>query len=130
MVEDWFQLSSFFILKDQACFDFPNFPEAQKVFHVMYFEWSQDEVQLKALLNGLLLLGQPHGIVLEFQKALNTYALKYYAHNSGIALDYLQRLEDYLSKELRFKQVLSSYLHQEKRHQQSQGLLQRELFAQ
>lgn len=130
MIEDWFHQSPFFMLKHQSCFDFPNFPETQKVFHVLYFEWAHNEAQLKALFNGLILLGQSHGIVLEFQKELNTYALKYYHHNHARALDYLQKTEYYLSKELRFKQVLSSYLIQEKRHEQSQSLLQRELFVQ
>lgn len=118
------------MLKNQSHFDFPNFPETRKVFHVLYFEWVQYNARIKALFNGLILLGQPHGVVLEFQKELDTYALKYYAHNDATAFDYLQKIEHYLSKELRFKQVLSSYLIQEKRHQQSQGLLHRELFAQ
>lgn len=130
LIEDWFQQSPFFMLKSQSRFDFPNFPETQKVFHVLYFKWVQDEARLKALFNGLILLGQPHGVVVEFQKELNTYALKYYAHNAASALDYLKKIAHYLSKELRFKQVLSSYLIQEKRHQQSQSLLHRELFAQ
>ncbi|WP_291784738.1 hypothetical protein [Cecembia sp.] len=129
-IEDWFQQSPFFMLKSQSRFDFPNFPETQKVFHVLYFEWDQDEARLKALFNGLILLGQAPGVVLEFQKELNTYALKYYAHNATSVLVYLQKLELYLMKDLRFKQVLSSYLIQERKHQQSQSLLHRELFAQ
>lgn len=129
IIEDWFQQSPFFMLKSQSSFDFPNFPETDKIFQVWYFQLNQDYQSQKSLFNGLILLGQPQGIVLEYQKDLNTYAFKYYEHDGEKALMYMKKLHQLLSNELRFKRLLSSYLLEEKRHHQSQSLLQRELFS-
>jgi len=128
-IGDWLKDCEMFIIKGQAGFDFPNFPETDKIFQVWYFQLNQDYQSQKSLFNGLILLGQPQGIVLEYQKDLNTYAFKYYEHDGEKALMYMKKLHQLLSNELRFKRLLSSYLLEEKRHHQSQSLLQRELFS-
>jgi hypothetical protein len=63
---------------ETASFDFPNFPEAKKSFQVIYFELSEEFHAIKGLFNGLINLGHKDAVILDFEKELSRYSLKFY----------------------------------------------------
>jgi hypothetical protein len=128
-IADWIRGCDMFDFTGKASFDFPNFPETNKVFHVVYFKLSAQYINLKGLLNGLAMLGQPKGVVFEYQKELKTYSFKYYAHENSEALTYIQKIVKTIYADIRFKQVLSALIQQEKDFVDSQKLLKKELFS-
>lgn len=112
-----------------ANFDFPNFPEAKKQFNVVYFKLSNDFDALKGLFLGLTSIGQPAGVILEQQKELGTFSLKFYTANQQKAAAYITKITKLLSEEIRFKAILKRLIANQQAFAAGEQLLQKELFA-
>lgn len=116
-------------LTGQGSFDFPNFPEANKSFQVVYFKLGADFESLKGLFNGLISIGQPQGVILEFQKDLNTYTLKFYSSNEPAVAGYFSKITRVISEEIRFKKILKKIIENQKSFEAEGQLLRNEIFA-
>jgi hypothetical protein len=116
-------------LTGQGSFDFPNFPEAKKSFQVLYFKLSADFESLKGLFNGLISIGQPKGVILEFQKELNTYTLKFYTADEPSVFHYFSKITKVVSEEIRFKKILKKIIENQKSFEAEGQLLRNELFV-
>ena len=116
-------------LTGQASFNFPNFPEANKSFQVLYFKLSSEFESLKGLFNGLISIGQPNGVILEFQKDLNTYSLKFYTSNENTVAGYFSKISKVISEEIRFKKILKKVIENQKSFEAEGQLLRNEIFA-
>jgi hypothetical protein len=114
---------------ETASFDFPNYPEARKSFHVIYFKLSPDFVIHRGLFNGLISIGKSAGVILEFQKELNTYNLKYYRSDETKASLYISKIFRFISDEIRFKQILKKSIANQKAFAKEEQFLKLELFA-
>jgi hypothetical protein len=116
-------------LTGQGSFNFPNFPEANKNFQVLYFKLTSDFENLKGLFNGLISIGQPQGVIVEFQKELNTYSLKFYSSNESAAAGYFSKITKVISEEIRFKMILKKIIENQKAFEAEGQLLRNEIFA-
>jgi hypothetical protein len=116
-------------LTGQGSFDFPNFPETNKSFQVLYFKLSSEFESLKGLFNGLISIGQPNGVILEFQKELNTYSLKFYTANETFVSCYFSKITKLISEEVRFKKILKKVIENQKSFEAEGKLLRNEIFA-
>ncbi len=114
---------------ETASFDFPNYPEARKSFHVIYFSLSPNFVIQRGLFNGLISIGKPAGVLLEFQKELGTYTLKYYQANETLAKLYISKIFRLVSEEIRFKNILKRSIANQKAFAKEEQLLKMELFS-
>lgn len=114
---------------ETASFDFPNFPEAKKSFQVIYFELSEEFQSIKGLFNGLISFGQPDGVILDFEKDLSRYSLKYYVSGQEAVNSYLTKIFRFVSEEIRFKKILSKSIANQKAFAKEEQLLKMELFA-
>jgi hypothetical protein len=114
---------------ETASFDFPNYPEAKKSFHAIYFKLSPDFVIQRGLFNGLISIGKPEGVLLEFQKELGTYTLKYYQADETMATHYISKIFRLVSEEIRFKRILKRSIEKQKAFVKEEQLLRMELFA-
>jgi hypothetical protein len=116
-------------LTGQGSFNFPNFPETNKSFHVLYFKLTSEFESLKGLFNGLISIGQPNGVILEFQKDLNTYTLKFYTSNEPAVSAYFSKITKVISEEIRFKKILKKIIENQKAFEAEGQLLRNEIFA-
>ncbi len=110
-------------------FDFPNYQETQKVFHVIYFRFQSDFVDLSGLFKGLIRLGAPKGIIIETQTDRNRFAFKYYSHDEERAKNHFAKITSLLYQEVRFKSILKKVLENKRNFEASQQLLNNELFG-
>ncbi|PSL07231.1 hypothetical protein [Cecembia rubra] len=124
----WYEQVELFDIIEVCSFDFPNFPESEKIFKVVYFKLNHSEIRMKQLFNGLIRLGQPQGVILEYHKEIDTYTLKFYVHEELDAFSYVSGLQRELEKDLRFRRVLAAVISQEELFENSQRLLMKELF--
>lgn len=116
-------------LTGMGSFDFPNYPGANKSFKVLYFRLASDFESLKGLFNGLISIGQPNGVILEFQKELNTYTLKFYSSNEPVVSGYFSKITKVISEEIRFKKILKKIIENQKSFEAEGQLLRNEIFA-
>ncbi|MCH6233321.1 hypothetical protein [Cognataquiflexum rubidum] len=116
-------------LTGMGSFDFPNYPEANKSFQVLYFRLASDFESLKGLFNGLISIGQPNGVILEFEKELNTYTLKFYSSNEPVVSRYFSKITKVISEEIRFKKILKKIIENQKSFEAEGQLLRNEIFA-
>lgn len=114
---------------ETASFDFPNFPEAKKSFQVIYFELSEEFQTIKGLFNGLISFGQGDGVILDFEKDLSRYSLKYYVSDQEAVNSYLTKIFRFVSEEIRFKKILAKSIANQKAFAKEEQLLKMELFA-
>jgi hypothetical protein len=114
---------------ETASFDFPNFPEAKKSFQVIYFELTEEFQSIKGLFNGLISFGNSDGIILDFEKDLSRYSLKYYVSNQEAVNGYLTKIFRFISDEIRFKRILKKTIANQKAFAKEEQLLKMELFA-
>lgn len=114
---------------ETASFDFPNFPEAKKSFQVIYFELSEEFQAIKGLFNGLISLGHKDAVILEFEKDLSRYSLKYYVADEENVNRYLHKIFNFVSDEIRFKRILKQSIENQKAFAKEEQLLIKELFA-
>lgn len=121
--------SDIFELKGQGAFDFPNFPETNKKFRVVYLELSGGFKELKPILNGFLALGQPQGIIIDFTKDQNQYSFKYYLEDEEKAIDFTNRISVFLKEEVRFKKVLKKVIANQKAFESAQHFLTKKLMS-
>lgn len=110
-------------------FDFPNYPETQKVFNVIYFRFQNEFLGLKGLFNGLIRLGAPRGVIIETQADMNRFALKFYTHDEEKAKNHFLKINNFLYQEVRFKSILNKVLENKRNFEASQQLLKNELFT-
>jgi len=113
---------------ESASFDFPNFPEAKKSFQVIYFELSSNYTIQKSLFGGLVSLGKPNGVILQQNRELGNFTLKFYASNSETVKDYLQKIFGIVEEEIRFKSILKKIIQNQQRFENEEQLLKKELF--
>jgi hypothetical protein len=128
-VVDMIMASDMVELTGQGSFDFPNFPEANKSFQVLYFKLASEFEGLRGLFNGLISIGQPKGVILEFQKELNTYTLKFYTADKLSVAQYFAKITKVISEEIRFKSILKQIIENQKSFEAEGQLLRNELFA-
>jgi hypothetical protein len=114
---------------ETAFFDFPNFPEAKKKFHVIYFQLAPQYSSLKGLFNGLISIGQPNGVLLEIEKEKLTYSLKYYESDQEKINEYLNKIFRIVLEEIRFKSILKKIIQNQVVFAKEEQLLRSELFA-
>ncbi|WP_373522906.1 hypothetical protein [Aquiflexum sp.] len=114
---------------ETASFDFPNFPEAKKSFHVIYFELSEEFQAVKGLFNGLISLGHKDAVILDFEKDLSRYSLKFYVSQEAEVNNYLNKIFRFVSDEIRFKKILKKSIANQKAFAKEEQLLRKELFA-
>jgi hypothetical protein len=114
---------------ETGSFDFPNFPEAKKSFQVLYFELDSAFLSKTPLFKSIVSLGKPEGVILEINKDLGNYTLKYYATNADIVKSYLQKIFGIFEDELSFKTILRRVLENQARNKMEEQLLQKELFS-
>lgn len=114
---------------ETASFDFPNFPEAKKSFQVIYFELSEEFHAIRGLFNGLINLGHKDAVILEFEKDLSRYSLKYYVADEENVNSYLHKIFNFVSDEIRFKRILKQSIENQKVFAKEEQLLIKELFA-
>jgi hypothetical protein len=118
-----------FEITGTAAFDFPNFPEANKSFHLINFKLTEEFAALKGLFNGFINLGQPLGVLMVFEKDRKIYSLKYYKADEEVVNVYLNRVFRFVSEEIRFKRILRKILENQKAFAKEEGLLKAELFS-
>ncbi|MGY6520605.1 MAG: hypothetical protein ACXIUD_02690 [Mongoliitalea sp.] len=123
---DWFASAEWIRLEDYATYNFPNFPEKKEVFNAFYC--SIEHVPVKNLFKTLLTLGGLPGMLIEYQKEQNQFVFRLYKSQEATLLAKLQWMERYIAKELRFKQILTKLITNEKRYQAEERLLRTELF--
>lgn len=128
-LENWYEQIEMFEIMEVCTFDFPNFPETDKVFKLVYFKLNTVDIIQKRLFNGLIRLGQPEGVILEYHKEIDTYTLKFYAHQELSASHYVNNLQEEMEKDLRFRRVLAAVITQQESFENSQRLLVKELFG-
>jgi hypothetical protein len=114
---------------ETAFFDFPNFPEAKKKFHVIYFQLAPQYSFLKGLFNGLISIGQPKGVLLEIEKEKETYSLKFYESEKLNVNNYLNKIFRIVLEEIRFKRILKKIIQNQEIFAKEEQLLKSELFA-
>jgi hypothetical protein len=114
---------------ETASFDFPNFPEAKKSFQVIYFELSEEFQAVKGLFNGLISLGHKDAVILDFEKDLSRYSLKFYVSQEADVNNYLNKIFKFVSDEIRFKKILKKSIENQKAFAKEEHLLKMELFA-
>jgi hypothetical protein len=114
---------------ETASFDFPNFPEAKKSFQVIYFELSEEFQAVKGLFNGLISLGRKDTVMLDFEKDLSRYSLKFYVSQETEVINYLNKIFKFISDEIRFKRILKKSIANQKAFAKEEQLLRMELFA-
>ncbi|MFD2200742.1 hypothetical protein [Shivajiella indica] len=112
-----------------ASFDFPNFPEANKSFNLINFKLTNGFTELKGLLNGLISIGKPIGVMAEFEKERGIYSLKYYKADEPTVNAYLKKIFRIVSEEIRFKLILRKLIENQKAFAKEEQLLKAELFA-
>jgi hypothetical protein len=123
---DWFHACAWIQVVSSASYAFPNFPEKKEVFQVFYC--SVKESKVKHLLKTILSLGGLSGRLIEYQKENDLFIFRLYTHQELALLIQLRRIENYLSKELRFKRVLAQVIFNERKHRAQERLLRNELF--
>jgi hypothetical protein len=110
-------------------FDFPNFPEANKTFHAIYFNINPSFYSLKGLFRGLVSLGKPLGVILEYTVEKDEFTLKYYESNSNAVETYLIKIIEHVREEIRFKSILNTILLNQRKIKTEESLLWQKLFA-
>jgi hypothetical protein len=128
-VVDMIMASEMVELTGQGSFHFPNFPEANKSFQVLYFKLASDFEGLRGLFNGLISIGQPKGVILEFEKELNSYTLKFYTADKLSVAQYFAKITKVISEEIRFKSILKQIIENQKSFEAENQLLRNEFFA-
>lgn len=114
---------------ETASFDFPNFPEAKKSFQVIYFELSEEFQAIKGLFNGLISFGHKSTVILDFEKELSRYSLKFYLSDEEVVNNYLNKIFSFVSDEIRFKRILKKSIENQKAFAKEEQLLRMELFS-
>lgn len=114
---------------ETASFDFPNFPEAKKSFQVIYFELSEEFHVIKGLFNGIINLGHKDAVILDYEKELSRYSLKFYVSEEEGVKKYLTKIFRFISDEIRFKQILKRSIANQKAFAKEEQLLKMELFS-
>lgn len=114
---------------ETASFDFPNFPEANKSFQVIYFELSEEFHKIRGLFNGLINLGHKDAVILDFEKELSRYSLKFYVSEEEGVKNYLTKIFRFISEEIRFKQILKKSIANQRAFAKEEQFLKMELFA-
>ncbi|MCH7400579.1 hypothetical protein ACFOUP_11460 [Belliella kenyensis] len=114
---------------ESSSFDFPNFPEAKKQFHVVYFTINESFSSLRGLFRGLTSLGKPGEVILENDASKGLFTLKYYQSNERKVKSYLATLIETVENELRFKQILNQIIENQRKIKAEQSLLLQKLFA-
>jgi hypothetical protein len=117
------------MVSHKSSFAFPNYPEAKKQFNVIYFSLTAEFEDLKGLFFGLTSIGQPAGIILEHQKELGTFSLKFYSNQSHEAAGYIDRIIKLVKEEIRFKKILKRILFNQREFESGEQLLRKELFS-
>lgn len=112
-----------------SSFDFPNFIGANKCFHLINFRLIEEFTGLKGLFNGLISLGQPTGVLIDFEKDRMLYSLKYYRSDEKVVNAYLTKVFDFLSEEIRFKRILRKSIENQEAFAKEEALLKAELFG-
>lgn len=112
-----------------SSFDFPNFIGANKSFHLINFKLIEEFKELKGLFNGLISLGKPMGVLIDFEKDRMLYSLKYYRSDENTVNAYLNRIFGFLSEEIRFKRILRKLLENQEAFSKEEALLKAELFG-
>ncbi len=121
--------SGFVNVLETASFDFPNFPEANKSFQVVYFELDPAYSSNLALFKSIISSGKPDGVILEINRELGNFTLKYYAANEEKVKSYLKKIFGMLEDENRFKAILKKFIQIQAQNKKEEQLLQRELFS-
>lgn len=112
-----------------SSFDFPNFIGAKKSFHLINFRLIEDFEGLKGLFNGLISLGQPKGVLVDFEKDRMLYSIKYYRSDENTVNAYLNRIFGFLTEEIRFKRILRKLIENQEAFAKEEALLKGELFG-
>ncbi|HSJ66393.1 MAG TPA: hypothetical protein VK921_01905 [Anditalea sp.] len=107
--------------------DFSGFSESGKKYNVMEFSLEGNAINLRGLFNGIICLGNPKEVSLTYQKDLNTYILKYYETDEGVAVKYFSKIINIIESEIRFKAILRKVIDNLKAFDSSQQLLKKEL---
>ncbi|WP_194774482.1 hypothetical protein [Pararhodonellum marinum] len=114
---------------ENTAFDFPNFPESNKIFKVIYFELSDASKELKGLFRGLFSLGKPKGVILEEIKEKDQFVVKYYESDAQVVRTYLSGIFSLVEGEQRFKSLLKKIIINQEKFRNEEALLQKELLA-
>ncbi|GAB2608242.1 hypothetical protein [Belliella aquatica] len=118
-----------FEVVESVNYDFPNFPEANKTFHAIYFNINPSFYSLKGLFRGLVSLGKPLGVILEYTVEKDQFTLKYYESNSNAVEAYLIKIIEHVCEEIRFKSILNTILENQRKIKAEESLLWQKLFA-
>lgn len=81
------------------------------------------------MVNGLISIGQPDGVILEFEKENAIYSLKFYDANVLKVSNYLHKIFRMVSEEIRFKSILKKIIQNQQVFEKEEQLLKAELFA-
>lgn len=114
---------------ESVSFNFPNFPEANKTFHAIYFTINPSFSSLKGLFKGMASLGKPLGVILEYISELNQFTLKYYESDKSIAKSYINKFIENIEDEIRFKSILNTIIENQRKIKAEESLLLQKLFA-
>lgn len=112
-----------------ASFDFPNFPEAKKKFNAIYFIINPSFASINSLFRGLISLGRPLGVIIEYTSEKKQFTLKYYDSDEDIAKAYLNKIIQNIVEEIRFKCILTSILQHRLNIELEESLTLKKLFA-
>lgn len=121
--------SKFVLVSETNSFSFPNFPEAKKSFQVYYLDLHPNFSAFTGLFKGLIYSGKPEGVILEHNRELGNYTLKYYDSKGETVKNYLQKIFGVLDEEIRFKAILRKVIQNQKRINMEEQLLRQELFS-
>ncbi|AFL84800.1 hypothetical protein Belba_2234 [Belliella baltica DSM 15883] len=110
-------------------FNFPNFPETNKTFHAIYFKINPSFSSLKGLFKGMVSLGKPLGVIVEYISELEQFTLKYYESDKNIAKSYINKFIENIEDEIRFKSVLNTIIENQRKIKSEESLLLQKLFA-
>lgn len=118
-----------FDVVESVNFDFPNFPEVNKTFHAIYFNINPSFYSFKGLFRGIVSLGKPLGVILEYTVEKDQFTLKYYESNSNAVEAYLVKIIEHVREEIRFKSILNTVLENQRKIKAEESLLWQKLFA-
>lgn len=110
-------------------FDFPNFPEAKKKFNVIYFTLNPSFASFKGLFRGMVSLGKPLGVIIEYTIEKEQFTLKFYESDKNVVKAYLYKIIENIAEEIRFKSILSSIIENRRKIKLEESLLLKKLFA-
>jgi len=115
-------------IKEVREVDFAHHPDTNKNFKVLEFNLAGNAASLKGLFNGMICLGNPKEVSLNFQKDLDSYVFKYYESDEKVAVKYFEKIVNIIEDEIRFKSILRKVIDNLKAFDTSQQLLRNELY--